>query len=361
MPTQPSSLLSTIPVIDVREGGAVRLAIENRAGARALRDDCLDFLPAAAVLVMPALDAVARRWLMRSRSPYVAEIAQIAAALDFSGVWLLNSSYQWGCTALGCEQDGVPWLVRTLDWPYRGLGRHVQVVRMAGPAGDFFNVTWPGYVGALTAMAPGRFATCINQAPLQRRTLHRWLRLYDITANALNTWSRVRFIPPDQLLRHVCEVCATYAEARRMLESIPVARPVIFSLVGCSRGERCVIERSEEDFVTREEHTSAANDWFPARSHWEGRIHPNQLLTMSFAEAADRSRARREALAGWSGVLADGSFDWVAPPVLNPFTRLAVAMNPRQGILRVTGYEMADADLPLPVTQVREVAAAQAA
>ena len=48
-------------------------------------------------------------------------------------------------------------LARTLDWPFPGLGRFVELVRMRGPAGEFINVTWPGYVGALTALAPGRF------------------------------------------------------------------------------------------------------------------------------------------------------------------------------------------------------------
>ena len=61
--------------------------------------------------------------------------------------------------------------VRTLDWPFKGLGRHIAVARMRGAGGgDFFSVTWPGYVGALTAMAPGRFAACINQAPMWRRS-----------------------------------------------------------------------------------------------------------------------------------------------------------------------------------------------
>src|SRR5580700_4880250 len=84
----------------------------------------------------------------RSRSPYVAEIARIAAELNFSGIWLLNASYQWGCTARAVEQDGAPWLLRTLDWPFQGLGRHIAVARMRGAgSGDFFSVTWPGYVG----------------------------------------------------------------------------------------------------------------------------------------------------------------------------------------------------------------------
>jgi hypothetical protein len=36
-----------------------------------------------------------------------------------------------------------------------------------------------------------------------------------------------------------------------MLEATPVARPVIYTLAGCRAGERCVIERTEEDFTTR--------------------------------------------------------------------------------------------------------------
>ena len=78
----------------------------------------------------------------------------------------------------------MPWLARTLDWPFPGLGRHLEVARMRGPAGDFDNVTWPGYVGALTASAPGRFAASINQAPLWRRTRRPWLRPYDLALNA---------------------------------------------------------------------------------------------------------------------------------------------------------------------------------
>ena len=56
----------------------------------------------------------------------------IAAALGFPGIWFLNGSYQWSCTALAREEDGVPWLARTLDWPFPGLGRHVEIARMRG-------------------------------------------------------------------------------------------------------------------------------------------------------------------------------------------------------------------------------------
>ncbi len=244
-----------ISVIDVRDGGPLRHAREKAAEARALRDACLAFFPRAMLPALPLLDRAARRWLTRSRSPYVNEVEQVADTLGFPGVWLLNASYQWACTALAREEGGAPWLVRTLDWPFHGLGRHAEVARMRGDGGEFFSVTWPGYVGALTAMAPFRFAASINQAPMRRRTAHRWLRPYDFALNGIATWACHGHMPPDQLLRHVFERCGSYRDARRMLETVPVARPVIFTLVGCAAGERCVIERTETGYITREDNT----------------------------------------------------------------------------------------------------------
>src|SRR5271166_146945 len=231
------SQLVVIPLTDIRDGGPARLALDGVARARALRDDCIAWLSPALRLLLPAMDAVTRHWLERTGSPYVAEIASVAAALGFPGVWFLNGTYEWGCTAVAREEEGVPWLVRTLDWPFPGLGRHLEIARMRGIAGEFFNVTWPGYAGVLTASAPGRFAAAINQAPLWRRTSKPWLRPYDLAVNALRTW-RVRFCPPDHLLRQVFETCSDFAEAKHRLETVPIARPAIFSLIGCAPGEQ---------------------------------------------------------------------------------------------------------------------------
>jgi hypothetical protein len=351
-----SASLPSIPIIDVRDGGPLRHARQSAAEARALRDACLGFFPGAAMPLVPALDGAARHWLKTSRSPYVAEIGQIADALDFSGIWLLNASYQWGCTSRALVHDGVPWLIRTLDWPFKGLGRHVAVVQMCGEAGEFFNATWPGYVGALTAMAPGRFAACINQAPMWRRTAHQWLRPFDFAANALNIFARVRHMPPDQLLRQVFETCRDYSAARRMLETTPVARPVMFILVGRAPDERCVIERTETAFVTREDDICRANDWVPSRPGWEGRISAKRFLVSTFEQATNHSRLKRNALASWDGSVTEGSFDWVCAPVLNPYTRVAVAMSPGAAALRVVGFEIVGDALPEPVTQVCEIA-----
>lgn len=343
------SQLADIPIVDVRDGGPLRQAQQGAARARALRDDCLSFFPAAMGVALPLLDGVARRWLTRSRSPYIGEIRAIAASLGFSGIWFLNGSYQWGCTAMAREEKGVPWLVRTLDWPFPGLGRHVEVARKTGAAGDFYSVTWPGYVGALTGMAPGRFAACINQAPLWRRTHHPWLRPYDLAANAVATW-RIRHMPPDQLLRLVFETCADFAAACAMLEQTPVARPVIFTVAGVRAGERCVIERTETACRTHRETTVAANDWQQSDERWEARIGGDMLLRCAFAEAAENSRARRAALAGFDASLHDNPFAWVVEPVLNRYTRLAVEMCPASGLLRVVGYD--DAGEGAPALQV---------
>lgn len=351
--------LSDVPFRDVRDGGPLRHAIEASDQARALRDDCLAWFPKSARHFVPLLDGITRRWLTRSCSPYVPEIAAIAGALAFPGVWFLNGSYEWGCTALARDDDA-PWLVRTLDWPFPGLGRHVEVAQMAGPAGEFYSVTWPGFAGVLTGMAPGRFAAAVNQAPLWRRTQHPWLRPYDMLANAVSTWS-IRDMPPNQLLRRAFETCTSFDEAKRVLQETPVARPVIYTLAGCQRGERCVIERTETGHLTRTEDTSAANDWLVHRQSWEARVGGDQLFSASPTEVGGNSTLRREALAAWTAPFGNG-FDWVSAPVLNQFTRIAVEMCPAAGVLRVAGYEkLPEYELPVRVTRTREIAPASTA
>ena len=351
--------LRVIELIDVREGGVVRHARERAELAHALHRDCMAWGPLAlARPLMPLLDRLARSWFRRSCSPYVGEIEAVAATRGFSGAWFLNGSYQWGCTALAREERGAPWLARTLDWPLPGMGRHVDVARMRGPAGDFYNVTWPGYVGVLTAMAPERFAAAINQAPVRRRSHWRALRFPDMALNAVNTWRHVRHIPPDQLLRQVFETCASFAEARAQLETVPVARPVIYTLVGCAVGERCVIERTEETYRTRHEYVCAANDWQVGDANYEARLGADKALTSTYVEAAANSLRRSDAVAEWQGSFARDSFAWVAAPVLNRYTRLAAEMCPDEGVLRVVGYEKPrDLDLPQPATAPYELTA----
>lgn len=284
-----STVLPAISVVDVGDGGALRHAALSSGRARALRDDCLTVFPRAVTPLLPALDGVARRWLTRSGSPYVSEIAEIAATLGFPGVWLLNNSYQWGCTALAREEEGVPWLARTLDWPFPGLGRHTDVVRAMGLAGEYFSVTWPGYAGVLTALAPGRFAAAINQAPRVPISGARWLD---------EAWGRARMlrlesaIPAAHLLRHVCEAAPDYAGAAAMLadESVLLAMPALFTLAGAARGEACVIEGLGR---LRRVHRAAAADGFAigVANDWLNGDWPGRAVMRSNGRRA-RARAR---------------------------------------------------------------------
>lgn len=345
-----------IPVVDVRAGGPARHAREAPGRARALRDDCVAWLPPPVRRSLPVLDALTRRWLERSASPYVVDVAAIAAELQLSGIWFLNGSYQWGCTALARDEGGTPWLARTLDWPFPGLGRHLEIARLGGVAGEYLSITWPGFCGVLSGMATGRFGAVINQAPLRRRTRRPWLRPYDLAANALRTWA-IHFVPPDHLLREVFETCRSFEEAKQRLEQTPVARPVIYTLVGCRSGERCVIERTEEGATTRTEHTVAANNWHEPRADWEARVMPSVLLTRPWEEAAMRNRTRQDALAAWAEPIGSAPLAWLQPPVLNPMTRLALEMCPAAGILRLAGYEQSQPGdaLPQRVTELREL------
>ena len=212
---------------------------------------------------LPLADWIARRWLARSTSPYLAELDAIAAHTRTAGTYAINLCYEYGCTTLArADAPGLaPTLRRTLDWPFRGLGRAVIVAHRCGPAGEFFDVTWPGAVGTLTAVAPGRFAAAINQAPLFRRSQAEILRTVDYTRNLVRTLSRERGMPPLHLLRHVFETAATFSQALNLLETVELARPVLFTLVGCESDEIAVIERRERDATVYVGAGSVANDW----------------------------------------------------------------------------------------------------
>src|SRR5262245_61940322 len=158
-----------IPVSDLRGSGPVEHARRRRDAMLALRAACLSVVPAIMRPLAPVLDRLSASWLKRTPSPYVDEIAAIADIAGHAGVWFVNASYEWGCTTR-VDAAPEPFLRRTLDWPFPGLGRRVEVTLQDGGVGVYANVTWPGAVGVLTAVAPGRFAAAINQAPMYRRT-----------------------------------------------------------------------------------------------------------------------------------------------------------------------------------------------
>jgi hypothetical protein len=345
MPNAPTgdAALPGMPVVDVRDGGPVLHARRRAAQVAAVREACLGWLPAGGLLAGIG-DPLVRGWMRRSGSPYVADIEAIARATPGRGIWFLHGAYLFGCTALADAGIDGPRLRRTLDWPFPGLGRLAEAAWQKGVAGDYLNVTWPGFAGVLTAMAPGRFAAVINQAPMRRRTNMPWLRWIDYAANPSGALVRSGREPPEHVLRRAFETCATFDDARRLLRVTPVARPVLFTLVGTRPGEHVVIEREETAARTIEDETLVANAWHVARRGWEPRV-------CGLGPPVENNRRRRAALAAWIG-REEEPFAWARPPVTNDFTRLTVEMCPASGLLRAAGWEADGRGGATRVTQV---------
>ncbi len=308
-----------IPFHEPEPGGLPDLA--------AIEADRLEVLMATArrIYGRPVLrvgDRLSRRWMERAANPYAAEIAAVARTVGAPGAWMLNLSLEWTCTAAATvdPEHPTPRLLRTLDWFYAGLGSTMMVVLQHGPAGHFLSLTWPGFVGVLTAMAPGRFAVALNQPPLTRRS---GLRAFDWL---LDRWAvgRSRALPPSHLLRRVCEACTDYDSARRMLTETEVCLPVFYTLVGAAPNEGCVIERTPTEAGVLPFPSAAANHYvaMPRTGHGRGWDSPGRLARMESHMAT-----------------ADNGFDWVAPPILNKATRLSVIANPGAGTLLAQGWE----------------------
>jgi hypothetical protein len=314
-----ASLQTRIPFVDLGGDGPAALAEYHRETAEALLHAGRQVVPYP---FLPAMDRLSRRWAHRAENPHRAEIAALSASLP-TGVWFMNLCFEWGCTTgVAAEPDGKGMrMLRTLDWPFHGIGRHVVVARQTGPAGDYLNITWPGFVGVVTAMAPGRFALAINQAPLVRRG---YLPLpADWLANRVAVF-RSRELPPVHLARRIMETCRNYDEARETIERTPLALPAIFTLAGVARGAGCVIERTQTRAWTHTAPAATANHWLSRGL----KGHPRGI----------DSRRRLRLMNGLCRQKSDG-FKWLIAPVLNPDTRLAVVANPASGRLRVQGWE----------------------
>lgn len=272
--------------------------------------------------VLVAGDRLSRAWLRRSQNPYLGEIDAIAGRLDGPGGYLLNLSFEWSCTTATGPAPGGKGnrLLRTLDWLLPGLGRTLLVVRQQGAAGTYLNITWPGFVGVATAMAPGRFSAALNQPPMRRNSA---LLAFDWLLGR-SRLAVSRALPPVHLLRRVFDSCRTFAEAKRLLVETPLCMPAFFTLSGATAEEGCIIERTETRAAVRESPACVANHWvdLPHRCWPRGGDSVGRLAAMT---------------AGHCG--ATEPFAWLTPPILNPTTRVAVEANAGAGSLLARGYE----------------------
>ncbi len=322
--------LPQIPVIDIGAGGPLELVRRARPQAEALMAAARRQFSAPLVL---AADWRGRRWLARAGNPHLPEIDAIAAELGMPGAHGLNLSYEWACTSgVGADAGGGMVMRRTLDWPFHGLGRNLVVARREGSAGPWLDVTWPGFVGVFTAVAPDRFAAAINQAPLRRRT---GLLAADWLIDRVKV-GRSTDLPPCHLLREVFETCRDYAEAKNLLTTAPICLPALFIVSGALSGEGCIIERTEEAAAVVDAPAAIANGW----------------LTPAFGRGWARgydSPTRQCLLAACQAGPCDG-LEWLQPPIINPYTRLAAILDAGTGRLTLQGWEREG-----PATAVLEI------
>jgi len=240
------------------------------------------------------------------------------------GSFLLNVSMEWGCTSGGWMTPDGPMLRRVLDWPFPHLGELAVVAEFRGKLGDYHAVTWPGFTGVLHGMAPGRFAGALNQGPLRkvgRGFVGDWLTARIRTKKTLA-------LPPAHLLRRVFETARDYTAAKSLLCLSPIAVPAIFTLTGTRKGEASVIERSEDGYAVKE----LAGGRVCTANHFQTEL---KDLGKGWRPRPIDSAGRLVQALTLSG--DDEAFGWLAPPIANVNSRLAISANAATGMLKVLG------------------------
>ena len=217
----------------------------------------------------------------------------------------------------------------------------------SGPAGEWINLTWPGFSGCIQGQAPGRFAAAFNQAPLRRRSPS---KVIDWACDRYGLW-RSRALPPAHLLRRVFDEAPDFAAARQMLAETPLALPAIFSLAGTGPEEQAVIERLEDHAVV---HEGPRDGHLVAANHWAAGALPR-------ARARGTVSGQRAEVMRGEAAAAGPDLAWLKPPVLNPTSRLALYAEPASGRLVAQGFEADGQHKVVAATAVTEILAGDGA
>lgn len=329
-----------IPVIPVGRLPSAELCRHAPDRVRALVAEALSrrshpLLPLATGFI----DALSHSWLARQANPYLDEIRHVARAVGRPGAYFLNTVYEWACsTSVAADPSGEgARMIRVLDWGMPGLGRHVVVARHETAHGPFYNATWPGYAGVLTAMAPGRFCAAINQAPRVPALGHRAL---DEVVTRLRVLLTQGTLPAAHLLRRAFEEAKDFEAAVAILadDSVAVAMPAIFSLSGTAPDEFCVVEALGK---LRRVHRGpgalgVANQWLS--SDLEGAPRNESITTLPWTTPAVNNAAREAMIRALQTGAFAGTAD-LEEPVLNSHTVMVVVANAQRGEMRIEALD----------------------
>ena len=351
--------LKTIPVITIN----LKLPPDERwqGVPKSVRASALRLAKKQAAMVSATdptggLLSLSLRAITKLRNPYRDDIGAWAELLgaDVDDLLIGNFSYElsmlshvgsglgaleiikkllgFACTsgAVWIEGEGMVHL-RTLDWSFPGLGKNTVVYHMVNaPAGDFYNISFPGYVGVLTAVAPGRFSASINYAT-------------PVAFPSLDG-------PPSHLLRHIFENCADYEEALETLENTPTGSPALITLVGTKKNQAAIIEclggENRSHPTSRNRPIAIANDFLSGELRDERcGLGPKDVAPHTKAPEnnifADerRNTMLRKLNSGEADSLSSAIKLLNSSPLRNSETKTQVAMCPRTGGLAVFGME----------------------
>jgi len=162
-----------------------------------------------------------------------------ALAIPVSDAALCNFYYDAlkvviGCTAFAVNTGDSVLHARNLDWwsENGALTRYTAACRFTGgAAGEFITIGWPGFIGAFSGVAPGRFAVTLNAVlslePAQPAT------------------------PVVFLLRTVLEEARSFDEAVSILSSTMIPCDCLLLVTGTRPGEMVAIERTPTRHAVR--------------------------------------------------------------------------------------------------------------
>ena len=176
------------------------------------------------------LQAYAREHLSPEVRGELEGVADIAGR-DFDEILLFNLYYDavkavLGCSAFAVNAPGGPLHARNLDWYSEGnmLQRHSLLCRFTGGRNAFMTIGWPGFLGALSGVAPGKFAITLN-AVLSREPPQ-------------------AAAPVSFLIRDVLESAESFEAAVARLAGEPIYSDCLLLVSGTRAGELAVIERT---------------------------------------------------------------------------------------------------------------------
>jgi acid ceramidase len=162
------------------------------------------------------------------------ELAGVARAIGASDVEVLASNLYYdalkvalGCTAFAAEGPAGPLLARNLDWwsDDHLLARTTLIVEaVRGGQVVYRTVGWPGFVGCLSGVAPGRFAVTLNAV--------------------LSSDPPALAAPVVLVLRDALATAPSFVAAVERLAAAPIASDCLLLVTGTRPGEAIVIERT---------------------------------------------------------------------------------------------------------------------